>query len=64
MPALSACSRFQQGLEVAIKLLGHGIDLIVAKLAESGGRSIIFEGDRASSILAQQHADGRVETRR
>lgn len=64
MPAPSACSRFQQGLEVAIKLLGHGIDLIIAKLVENGGWSIIFEGDHASDVLAQQHADGRIESRR
>jgi len=40
-------------LKVAIKLPGHGIDLVTAKLAENGGGSIIFKSDTTIAILAQ-----------
>ena len=58
------CSRFQQGLEVAIKLLSYCINITAAELAENGCWSIIFKSDTAIVILAQQHANGRIEPRR
>lgn len=61
--APSRRSPFKQRSQVAIKLLRNGIDVIVAKLAKDGGRSIIFERDHAIAILAQEHPDGRVERR-
>ncbi|CAG9209431.1 hypothetical protein BCAR13_1840026 [Paraburkholderia caribensis] len=64
VPQPSVCSRLQQGLEVAIKLLSHGIDLLAAELAENGGWSIIFKPDTAIAILAQQHTDGCIQSRR
>ncbi|WP_247368896.1 hypothetical protein, partial [Bradyrhizobium sp. 18] len=53
IPQPLGCSRFQQGLEVAIKLLGYCIDIIAAKLTENGCWSIIFKRDTAIVILAQ-----------
>jgi hypothetical protein len=61
IPPPSGCSCFQQGLEVAIKLLGHGIDLIAVQLAKNRCWSIIFKPNTAITILAQQDADGRIE---
>jgi hypothetical protein len=60
----SACRQFQQGLEIAIKLLDHDIDLIVAKLAKNRSWPIIFKPNSAIAVLAQQDADGRIQSRR
>ncbi|SDD63181.1 hypothetical protein SAMN05216345_112109 [Cupriavidus sp. YR651] len=60
----SVCGRLQQGPEVAIKLMSHGIDLLAAELAKNGGWSIIFKPDTTIAILAQQYTDGCMESRR
>ena len=56
-------SRLQQGSKVAIKLLSYGIDLLAAELAENGGWPIILKSDNVIAVLAQQHANGRIEAR-
>jgi hypothetical protein len=55
---LSGDSFLEFGLQIAIKLLCNQIDLVIAKLAKSRGKSVIFKGDASLAVLAQKHANG------